>query len=79
MSSKDKIVPITSGETKPKQGSFALIVGPTQLDISIEPAEPVRRRPAAVVQLVKKQGGTGVRPQTPASHRVSNNLKESGQ
>ncbi len=32
MSSKDKIVPITSGETKPKQGSFALIVGPTQVE-----------------------------------------------
>lgn len=79
MSSKDKIVPITIRETKPKQGSFALIVGPTQVDISIEPAKPVRRRPAAVVKLVKKQGGTGVTPGTPASHRVSNNPKESSQ
>ena len=79
MSSKDKIVPITSGETKPKEGWFALIVGPTQVDISIEPAKRIRRRPAAVVQLVKKQGNGGVTPDRPASNRVSNNLKESSQ
>ena len=77
MSSKDNIIPITSGETKPKQGFLSLIVGPTQVDIGIEPAKRVPRRPAAVVQLVKKQGR--VTPDTPRSHRVSNNPKENNQ
>ena len=79
MNSKDKIIPIAQGENRPKQGCFALIVGRTRLDLCIQPAQPVRRRPAAVVQLVKKQGGTGVTPDTPASNRISNNLEESSQ
>ena len=77
MNSKDKIIPITRGESRPKQGCFALIVGRARVDV--EPAQPVRRRPAAVVQLVKKPGGTGVTPDTPASNRISNNLEEGSQ
>ena len=56
MNSQDKIVPITRGRRRPKQGCFAVIAGSTRVDVGIEAAQPVRRRPAGVVQLVSKQG-----------------------
>jgi hypothetical protein len=56
MNSEEKIIPITRGARRPKQGCFAVIAGTTRVDVGIEAAQPVRRRPAAVVQLVSKQG-----------------------
>jgi hypothetical protein len=79
MSSEEKIVPITRGERRPKQQEcFAVIVGRTRVDVGIEPAQLIRRRPAAVVELVNPQGHTDGTPSAPAS-TPSNEPRESNQ
>ena len=77
MGSEERIIPITRGERKPKQGSFAVIAGKTRVDVAIEAAQSIRRRPASLVELVKKQGHSGATPN--AFTRSSNSLTESDQ
>jgi hypothetical protein len=77
MSSKEKVVPITRGERRPNQECLALIVGPTRLDFGFEPAQPVRRRPATVVQLVNNRGRIAGVTEPAACNRMSSNPEES--
>ena len=80
MSSEEKIVPITRGERGPRQQEcFAVIAGRTRVHVGIEPARLIRRRSAAVVELVIKQRHTDGTPNAPASTPSNNNLTKSNQ
>ncbi len=57
MSSKNKIVPITQGNRRPKQGCFAVIVGSTRVEVSIDPHQPAKG-PAEIIELDKRQPHT---------------------